>query len=87
MDISVWMAVLGNYGEIEPIATTLAINQEAQATSLDALYQTFWQESFWAGGFLWKWFPLGEGHEGYVERDYDPQNKKAAEIMNEWFRK
>lgn len=77
----------GKLWELEPIATTLAINQDAQATSLDALYQTFWNESFWAGGFLWKWFPLGEGHEGYVERDYDPQNKKAAVIINSWFGK
>ena len=43
------------------------------------------KEDFWAGGFLWKWFPDGMGHEGYPEKDYTPQDKPAELIIKKWF--
>ena len=33
------------------------INQQAQTNLLKAILQNFWEESWFAGGFLWKWFP------------------------------
>lgn len=77
----------GKLWEIEPIVRTKAINQQAQATALDALYESFWNEDYWAGGFLWKWFPNGHGHEGYIERDYTPQGKLAERTISKWFSK
>ena len=71
--------------ELEKKVKTLPVNELAQANALDALFQSFWNEDFWAGGFLWKWFPNGQGHEGYIERDYTPQGKIAEEIIKKWY--
>ncbi len=61
------------------------INERAQAIAIDALYSALWYRRFWAGGFLWKWFPEMMGHEGYPERDYTPQGKQAEEVLRHWF--
>lgn len=61
------------------------INQSAQAIAYQALFECFASEKWWAGGFLWKWFPNGEGHEGYPERDYTPQGKKAEHVLRTWY--
>ncbi|MEL6865638.1 MAG: hypothetical protein AAFP19_14520, partial [Bacteroidota bacterium] len=65
----------------------LNINEQAQANALEALYSSFWQEPFWAGGFIWKWFPNMTGHEGYPGKDYTPQGKKAEAIVKSWYQK
>ena len=64
-----------------------SINQQAQANAIEALFESFWNESFWAGGFLWKWFPDMQGHEGYPEKDYTPQGKIAEETIKNWYEK
>ncbi len=75
----------GKTWELEKAIHSLEINQAAQAISIDALYTALWHRSFWAGGFLWKWFPEMMGHEGYPERDYTPQGKQAEEVLRYWF--
>lgn len=77
----------GKTWKLEKQVRSLAINEQAQANGYEALFKSFWKEDFWAGGFLWKWFPEGNGHEGYPERDYTPQNKKAQEVLSEWYSK
>lgn len=57
------------------------INEQAQANCIEAMLDTFQPESWWAGGFLWKWFPNMRGHEGYPERDYTPQGKMGEEVL------
>lgn len=41
------------------------VNEEAQLNLLKGLHQSFWKEDWFAGGFLWKWFP-----------NYDPSSKR-----------
>ena len=65
----------------------LDINEKAQANALGALYSSFWDEDWWIGGFLWKWFPNGHGHEGYPERDYTPQGKLGEKVVAKWYDK
>ncbi len=77
----------GKTWELEKRVKSLDINERAQANGYEALFKSFWKEDFWAGGFLWKWFPEGNGHEGYPERDYTPQNKEAERILSEWYGK
>lgn len=62
------------------------INQQAQANCLEALFATFQPEDWWAGGFLWKWFPNMRGHEGYPERDYTPQGKLGEAVLKKWYK-
>lgn len=61
------------------------INQQAQANCYEALFYTFQRENWWAGGFLWKWFPNMRGHEGYPERDYTPQGKVGEQTLRKWY--
>ncbi len=75
----------GKTWELEENIRNRNKNQTAQAIALDALYQTFWNKSYWQGGFMWKWFPEMMGHEGYPERDYTPQGKLAIEVIKKQF--
>jgi len=85
-----YLSVDGCTGEtwkLEKKVRSLDINETAQANAFEALYSNLWTEEFWAGGFIWKWFPHGKGAEGYIERDYTPQDKLAEKVIREWFGK
>lgn len=71
--------------ELEKKIHSLNINEKAQADALEAMYQVFFKEEFWGGGFLWKWFPNNRGHEGYIEKDYTPQDKLGEEVLKKYF--
>ncbi|MBK8922052.1 MAG: hypothetical protein IPM81_11155 [Saprospirales bacterium] len=71
--------------ELEKTVERLPVNQQAQANCLEALFSTLQGESWWAGGFLWKWFPNMRGHEGYPERDYTPQGKAGEAVLRKWY--
>jgi hypothetical protein len=77
----------GKAWEIEKNKHSIPVNEMAQSTAYDALWTAFSTQSFWGGGFLWKWFPDGMGHEGYPEKDYTPQDKQAMEVIIKWFNK
>ena len=60
---------------------TKVVNLAAQQNAYQVLYDTFWDQPWFAGGFLWKWFPNhveagGEAHTGYT-----PQNKPALAVI------
>ncbi len=70
-----------NSWELEGIIDDVAVNEQAQANAIQALWETLGQEPWWKGGFLWKWFPNMEGHEGYPHKDYTPQGKVAESVL------
>lgn len=74
-----------NNWDLEAQIRSVPVNEQAQANALDALFQTFWEEPYWHGGFIWKWFPNLKGHEGYPERDYTPQGKIGEEVVRDWY--
>ena len=74
-----------NTWELEARVRELPINEKAQANALNALFTIFSQEDYWAGGFLWKWFPNMEGHEGYPSSDYTPQGKIGEGVIQKWY--
>lgn len=61
------------------------VNQMDQKKAYQAIYKTFWNESWFAGGFSWKWYL----HNGYsnerLAMDYTVQGKPALEIMKEQY--
>jgi hypothetical protein len=62
-------------------------NIEAQQNSLNAIFDSFWMEDWFQGGFLWKWFDNystsgGNGHKGYTI-----QNKNTEKLVKERFKK
>ncbi len=67
--------------ELESKVKSLPINEQAQANAIEALLEELKLQDWWAGGFLWKWFPNGAGGEGYDPSDYTPQNKKAENTL------
>ncbi len=71
--------------ELESKIKQLPINETAQANALEALLDYFSRQPYWEGGFLWKWFPHMQGHEGYPARDYTPQDKEAEAILRKWY--
>ena len=71
--------------ELEKVVRRLPVNEQAQANAIEALFQTFWKEFYWAGSFYWKWFPNMQGISDYPERDYSPQGKKGEGVIAKWF--
>ena len=64
------------------------LNLEAQSNALQALFNSFWNENWFAGGFLWKWYDhnLQNNPKGF-DTDYTVQNKPALEIIKKEYKK
>jgi hypothetical protein len=61
------------------------VNLEVQSSLLEALYQEVWQESWFAGGFLWKWHIASDEVGGKDNTMFTPQNKPAQERINYYY--
>lgn len=79
-----------NTWELEKNRDQVSINEQAQANALQALLETFGEEDWWAGGFIWKWYSnhkaIKEQRSHYQAGDYTPQGKKAEKILYQLFR-
>ncbi len=62
-----------------------AINLQAQVNGLQAIYNQFWKENWFAGGFVWKWFYNYEQAGGKNNNRFTPQNKLAEKRMKELY--
>jgi len=61
------------------------VDMSAQKNAYEALYRSFWFEPWFAGGFLWKWFPDHENAGGLADKRFTPQNKLAQEVVAKWY--
>ena len=59
----------------------MAVNLSAQARALQVLFDEFWQENWFSGGFVWKWFIHYEDVGGPKDNRFTPQNKPAEQII------
>ena len=57
------------------------VNLEGQANALEALFDEFWKEDWFAGGFLWKWHHNHDKAGGKNDSRFTPQNKPAEDIV------
>ncbi|MEN8835281.1 MAG: glycoside hydrolase [Polaribacter sp.] len=57
------------------------VNLNAQTNALQAIYNQFWGEDWFAGGFLWKWFHNHEFVGGLKNNRFTPQNKPAEVLI------
>ncbi|MEL6254668.1 MAG: hypothetical protein AAFR87_21840 [Bacteroidota bacterium] len=62
------------------------VSMEAQSEAYKAIYQTFWHEPWFAGGFIWKWYDYHERVGGKGNRDFTPQNKPVMEVIKKWYK-
>ncbi len=62
-----------------------AVNMDAQYNSYLAVFKQFWHQPWFAGGFVWKWFPTHERSGGSDNNKFTPQNKPTQDLIKEWF--
>lgn len=63
-----------------------SLNHNLQAKALESLFEEFWIENWFAGGFLWKWHQHEDS--GGLENDrFTPQNKPAENTVKEYYAK
>jgi hypothetical protein len=58
-------------------------NENAQQVALRALYNVFWNDENYAGGFLWKWYPNHSEAGGSKDKMFTVQNKKAQKVVKD----
>jgi hypothetical protein len=61
------------------------VNLKAQENALQAIFKQFWQEDWFAGGFLWKWYDDYPNVGGVTDQDYTIQNKPSEELVRKWY--
>ncbi len=63
------------------------VNLEAQANAKRAIFEEFWHEEWFAGGFVWKWFIHHSRAGGLTDNRFTPQNKPAQEVIRDYYRR
>ena len=58
---------------------------QTQANCYEAFFRTFWDKTWFAGVYFWKWYPDYRRIGARYARDYTPQGKQAGEVMRKWF--
>jgi hypothetical protein len=63
------------------------VNLQAQTNTTQVLFEEFWSEDWFAGGFLWKWFHNYKDAGGSTNDRFTPQNKPAESIIKHEYSK
>ena len=61
------------------------VNLEAQKNATQAIYNQFWNEDWFAGGFLWKWFHNHDQVGGETDNRFTPQNKPTEKLIGKLY--
>ncbi|WP_303318242.1 glycoside hydrolase [Flavivirga abyssicola] len=61
------------------------VNLEAQTNTTQALFETFWKEDWFAGGFIWKWFHNHSKSGGDNNSQFTPQNKPVEALIRKQY--
>ena len=61
------------------------VNLEAQKNATQAIYNQFWNEDWFAGGFLWKWFYNHDQVGGETDNRFTPQNKPTEKLIRKLY--
>lgn len=60
---------------------TLHENQMAQANAYRSIFNAFWTEPWFSGGFIWKWHAHHHKLGTSVSKEFSPQHKLAEEVI------
>ena len=60
-------------------------NDQGQGNAYSAIFETYWSESWFAGGYLWKWYPNHEEIGKKKNNRFTPQNKPAEQVISNFF--
>lgn len=62
------------------------VNLVAQANAKKAIFNEFWSEDWFAGGYVWKWFIKHDASGGASDNRFTPQNKPAQEVIGSHYK-
>lgn len=62
------------------------VNLDGQANAKRAIFEEFWGEDWFAGGFVWKWFINHDRAGGFEDNRFTPQNKPAEEVIRLYYK-
>ena len=62
-------------------------SDETQANAYQSVFETIWDEPWFAGIHLWQWRGDGRNRRGRTHLDFTPQNKPAEQIIAEGFKR
>jgi hypothetical protein len=62
------------------------VNINNQQIALTALFNSFWGETWFEGGFVWKWYDNHEKVGGENNTDYTPQNKPSQQLISDMYK-
>lgn len=62
------------------------VNLAAQANAKKAIFNEFWSEDWFAGGYVWKWFIKHDKSGGELDNRFTPQNKPAQQIIENHYK-
>lgn len=63
----------------------IQVNLDAQTNTTKAIFDTFWDEDWFAGGFIWKWYHDYKKAGGENNSRFTPQNKPAETLIKKQF--
>jgi hypothetical protein len=63
---------------------SLPNNELAQANGYEAFFETIWGEPWFAGVFIWKWFPIQNPNPRHKDT-FSPQNKLGENVLKKAF--
>lgn len=61
------------------------VNLEAQVNATQAILDEFWNENWFAGGYVWKWFTFHDKVGGDEDNRFTPQNKPAEQTLRTFY--
>ncbi len=64
-----------------------AVNLQGQVNAIQVLFDELWQEEWFAGGFVWKWFIDYEVSGGNMNSRFTPQNKPAENVIRQVYKR
>ncbi len=71
--------------EVNPKQLATAAGLNTQAKCYEAFFQTVWQQDWFAGTYIWKWFPKLDGTSQRLGRGFTPQHKPAEAVLQQWY--
>ena len=75
-----------NQWEIENIKQDEHVNLKAQIDAYYALFNNVWNQQWFNGGFLWKWYADDHKSGGLNNSDYTPQHKPVEKIIKQYYK-
>ncbi len=60
---------------------------QTQVNAYEAFFAAFWDKPWFAGAYIWKWFPNHTFTGGIYDENFTPQNKPAEAVLRRWYAK